>query len=159
VNQQKFDSFYVAGLWVRTDNTVESTGNGQIAEIWGRFMHDNPGAALTNRVGYSVYAVYCDYESDHSGKYTFVLGFKVSSIEDLPAGLRGVRIPSGEYAVLTSDRGPSNQVVSAVWSQIWANSELEHARAYQADFEVYDHRAANPADAQVDICLGLRGAP
>ena len=45
------------------------------------------------------------------------------------------------------------RVVPETWKRIWTAS-LE--RAYQTDFEVYDERAADPQNAQVDICVGVR---
>jgi predicted transcriptional regulator YdeE len=119
-------------------------------------MQKNPATALIDKLGDEIYAVYTDYESHHTGDYTFVLGFKVSSIQNLPAGLRGVEIPGGEYAVITSDPGPVMQVVPAIWEKIWSLPHLEHRRSYQADFELYGQRAMHPDHAEVDIYLGLR---
>ena len=104
-----------------------------------------------------IYAVYTEYESDHTGDYTFVLGHKVESLDGLPEGVKGVGIRGGEYAVLTSDIGPVTQVVPALWRKIWSLTpgELQGTRAYLADFEIYDQRTADPRSAQVDIYLSL----
>ena len=133
------------------------TGHGKIGQTWGLFMRNNPAQLLPNRVSEEIYAVYTDYESDHTGDYTFLLGYKVSSVDHLSDGLTASRIPAGEYAVFTSETGPARQVVPALWQKIWRlnHDDLQGTRAYQADFEVYDQRAANPNEAQITIFLGI----
>jgi predicted transcriptional regulator YdeE len=34
--------------------------------------------------------------------------------------------------------------------------ELGGIRAFQTDYEIYDQRAADPANAQIDVYIGLR---
>jgi predicted transcriptional regulator YdeE len=66
-------------------------------------------------------------------------------------------VPAGKYAVVTSSRGPIAQVVPAAWKQIWdLEDRSQLGRAYQSDFEVYDHRARDPQASQVDIYVGVK---
>jgi len=67
-------------------------------------------------------------------------------------------VPAGHYAVFTSPRGPAAKVVPQTWQQIWTyfQSPQNGQRAYQADFEVYDQRAADPNNVQVDIYVGVK---
>jgi len=62
-------------------------------------------------------------------------------------------VPAGRYAVFTSERGPVQKVVIETWQRIW--SELP-SRSFVADFEVYDRRAVDPANAVVEIYLGVK---
>jgi predicted transcriptional regulator YdeE len=50
------------------------------------------------------------------------------------------------------------KVVVEMWQRVWATpkSELGGDRTYKADFEVYDQRAQNPADAVVDLYIAVR---
>ena len=43
------------------------------------------------------------------------------------------------------------------WQQIWQMDQRAFGgkRTYRADFEVYDHRAADPERAVFDIYLGI----
>jgi predicted transcriptional regulator YdeE len=61
-------------------------------------------------------------------------------------------------AVLTSAKGFVGKVVPETRSRIWAapKSALGGNRAYQGDFEVYDQRAADPQNARVDRCVGIK---
>ena len=68
------------------------------------------------------------------------------------------RVPAGRYAVFTSEKGPVEKIMVETWQRIWsvAKSAPGGDRAFQTDFEVYDQRAANPRDAQVDVYVGIR---
>jgi predicted transcriptional regulator YdeE len=74
-----------------------------------------------------------------------------------PEGLILRHIPAGKYAVITTEKGPFPKVVPEAWRQI---SKLEYAgklkRTYQSDFELYDERALDPQNGQVDIYLGIK---
>jgi predicted transcriptional regulator YdeE len=74
-----------------------------------------------------------------------------------PAGMVAKRVPGGRYAVMTSNKGPLARVVRETWKKVW---ELEEGgklgRAYQADFEIYDQRAQDPQNAQIDLYVGLK---
>jgi predicted transcriptional regulator YdeE len=150
--------FTVVGISTRTTNAIEMSGRGVIGKQWERFMKDGLLATIPNRVDTNILAVYTDYESDHSGAYTFILGAKVSSAEHVPPGMAIKNVPSGRYAVFTSARGPAAKVVPESWQRI--NSLPKSApggdRTYQADFEVYGPGAADPQHAQVEIHIGIR---
>ena len=150
--------FKVVGISTRTTNAIEMSGRGVIGNTWSRFMKDALLAKIPNRVDPSIIAVYTEYESDHSGAYTFILGARVSSAEHPPSGMVAKEVPPGKYAVFTSARGPTAKVVSEAWQQI--NSLPKSApggdRTYRADFEVYGPQAADPQHAQVDIYIGIR---
>ncbi len=103
-------------------------------------------------------AVYTEYASDKDGEYTYVLGARVTNAEIVPAGMVAKNVPAGRYAVFTSEKGPVQKVVVEMWQRVWATpkSALGGDRRYKADFEVYDQRAQNPADAVVDLYVGVR---
>jgi len=113
---------------------------------------------IPNRTDANIIALYTDYASDKDGDYSFVLGAKVTDGGQVPSGMVLKRIPAGRYAVLTSDKGPVNVVVPSAWKRIWSMSRevLGGERAYKADYEVYDQRATDPQNAQLEIRVGLR---
>jgi predicted transcriptional regulator YdeE len=150
--------FTVIGIEARTTNAKEMTAAGVIAKQWARFMHENLAAQIPNKTDSSILAVYTDYASDRDGEYTFVIGARVDSAAQVPPGMVVMKIPAGRYAVFTSDRGPVEKIVFETWQRVWSvpKSSPGGDRAYATDFEVYDRRAANPRDAQVDIHVGIR---
>jgi predicted transcriptional regulator YdeE len=152
------EGFTVIGISARTNNARETAADGVIGKQWARFMQEGILAEIPNKVDHSIVAVYTDYARDHNGDYTFVLGAKVSSSANVPEGMIAKKIPAGRYAVFTSDKGPGPKVVPALWMKINSlpESAIGGARAYRADFEIYDERAADPQNLQVDVYVGIR---
>ncbi len=150
--------FTVVGISTRTTNAIEMSGRGVIGNEWNRFMKDGLLAKIPNRVDTSILALYTDYESDHSGAYTFILGARVSSAKNVPSGMVTKEVPPGKYAVFTSRRGPAAKVVPEAWQHINSlpNSAPGGDRTYRTDFEVYGPPAADPQHAQVEIYIGIR---
>lgn len=152
------DGFIVVGIEARTSNAREMTGEGIIAKQWARFVNDNLLAQIPNRSDGAILAVYSDYASDKDGEYAFMIGAQVTSTTGAPAGMVARRVPAGRYAVFTSELGPVQKVVVATWQKIWSMSKSAPGgdRAYKVDFEIYDQRASDPRNAQVEIHVGIR---
>jgi predicted transcriptional regulator YdeE len=153
------DGFSVVGIEARTTNAKEASGEGAIPKQWQKFFQDGIQQKIPNRADGTIYAVYTDYASDRNGEYSFVIGMKVNSGATVPAGMVLKKIPPGEYAVITSDKGPVGKVVPVAWQQICSledKAQLGGRRAYRADFEVYDERAADPQNSQVDVYVGVK---
>ncbi|MES2504275.1 MAG: GyrI-like domain-containing protein [Myxococcota bacterium] len=98
-----------------------------------------------------------NYQSDHTGNYTYFAGEDVSEIAELPEGFVSHRIPAQHYAKFMTEPGPLPGVVIQAWMSIWnmTDDELGGKRTYETDFELYDIRAQDPANAVVDIYIGL----
>jgi predicted transcriptional regulator YdeE len=156
VEQQEFS---VVGIQVRTSNAKEITGSGAIPKQWEKFFKEGIADKIPNKVDSTVYAVYTGYASDYNGEYDFIIGMKVSRLSDVPPGMVAKKIPGGKYAVVTSAKGPVAKVVPQAWQRVYSlddNNQLGGARAYKADFELYDQRSQNPQDSQVDLYVGLK---
>lgn len=151
------EAFTVVGIAVRTNNAKEATDS-FIGKQWGRLMQENLLAKIPNKVDSNIVAVYTNYASDKDGDYTYILGARVTKDAPIPYEMVTTTVPSGRYAVFTSERGPVQQVVLATWKRIWATPKDEPGgdRAYKADFELYGERAKNPADSIVEIYIDIR---
>ena len=151
--------FSIIGIQVRTSNAREMTGQGDIPKQWSKFYTERIANKIPNKVDSTIYAVYTNYASDYNGEYDFIIGMKVSIASDVPPGMAAKNIPSGSFAIITSTKGPAEQVVPQAWQHVYSLDEkrqLGGTRAYKADFEVYDQRSQNPQDAQVDLYIGLK---
>jgi predicted transcriptional regulator YdeE len=156
VEQQEFS---VIGIQVRTSNAKEMTGGGAIPKQWDKFFREGIAGKIPNKVDSTIYAVYTGYASDRDGEYDFVIGMKVSGVSTVPPGMVAKKVPKGRYAVVASAKGPVAQVVPQAWQRVYSlddNKQLGGARAYKADFEVYDQRSQNPQDSLVDIYVGVK---
>ncbi len=152
--------FQMVGITVSTNNAKEAGPDGVIGKEWHRFMQEGLLNKIPSRVDQSIIAAYTDFTSDAHGEYTFVLGAKVqpTPVPKIPEGMIVKSVPGGKYAVFTTPRGPVAKVVPETWKQIWAYYESpQHGqRAYATDYEIYDSRAADRNNAQVDIYVGLK---
>lgn len=149
--------FTVVGIAGRTSNAKETTAEAIISKQWERLRKDALLSRIPNRIDSAIVAVYTDYAGDKDGEYTYVLGARVSSEDHVPAGMVAKKVPAGSYAVFTSEKGPVGKVVLEAWKQIWSvpKSRPGGHRAYAADFEVYDERAADPNRSQIDVYVGI----
>jgi predicted transcriptional regulator YdeE len=151
--------FTIIGIQVRTSNAREMTGQGDIPKQWNKFYKEGIANKIPNKVDSTIYAVYTNYAGDYNGEYDFIIGMKVSNVSGVPPGMVAKKLPGGRFAVITSAKGPVEQVVPQAWQRVYhvdSNKQLGGTRAYEADFEVYDHRSQNPQDAQVDLYIGLK---
>jgi predicted transcriptional regulator YdeE len=152
------DAFMVVGIAARTSNAREMTADGIIGKQWGRLMQEGLLAKIPDKADQNIVAVYTDYASDHNGEYRFVLGARVKSDGDVPAGMLAKRIPAGKFAVFTSEKGAAAKVVPETWRKINSlpQSAVGGDRVYRADYEIYDERAADPLNSQVDVYVGIK---
>ncbi len=154
------DSFTMVGIEARTSNAREMNGTGVIGKMWDRLRNEKLLSQIHNRADGRTVALYTDYESDKDGPYTYVLGAKVTSAKDIPAGMVSRKIESGTYAMFTAEGGPPPRMVVDLWKRIWS---LEKAgplsRAYKTDFEVYGspHQTeSKEPDTHIDVYVGLK---
>jgi predicted transcriptional regulator YdeE len=152
------EGFSVVGIAVRTSNAEQMTAARPIGKQWERLFKEGVLATIPNKADGKIVAVYSEYASDKDGEYTYLLGARVTKVESLPAGMTVKNVPAGRYAVFTSERGPVQKVVVEMWRRVWETPKnvLGGDRTYKADFEVYDERAQNPADAVVDLYVAVR---
>ena len=133
--------------------------NGEIPALWQKFFQDGVAGKIPSKNGRTIYAVYTDYASDRNGEYSFVIGMKVQPGSRPPAGMVLKEIPASDYAQATTDLGPVSKVVPEAWARLWLlekKAQLGGKRAYRADFEVYDERATDPQNSEVDLFVGLK---
>ncbi len=155
--QLHVDKFTVVGVEARTTNAQETTGNGPISKLWTRLQADNFLARIPNRVDSRIVAVYSDYESDKDGPYTYLLGARVASGNEVPAGLASRTVVSGTYGLFTAEGGPPPEMVVNLWKRVWSLEKPDQLhRAYKTDYEVHYKSPNDPASAHVDVYIGLQ---
>jgi predicted transcriptional regulator YdeE len=143
-------TFYVIGISVRTTNQ-NAQARQDIGLLWKMFMSKPIGASIHNKLSDDIYCLYTDYESDYMGRYTTILGYQVSDLENIPDGLVGKKVETNEYQVFTS-KGKLPDALGETWMNIW-KSPIN--RKYATDFDVYGAKAQNPADAEVETFVSI----
>jgi predicted transcriptional regulator YdeE len=130
-------AFTVIGLFVRTTNAVEMSGNaGKIGPLWSQFMHGGAEAIPGVIEKGTVYAVYTHYESDETGAYDLILGRSVQLEQQVPVNMKAVHIPTARYLVFSAADG-SPDAIKAAWMSVYRYF-ADHSgqrRAFTFDFE------------------------
>jgi len=145
----------LVGMEIRTNNEDEMSGRGKIANLGQQFYREGL-PKIENHLDNAVLAVYTEYESDETGWYTYFIGVKVSSLDEIPPGMKGKRIPATKYAKISTSMGKLPAVVIKKWQNIWADDLLKKKRAYTADFEVYDSRSFEAKQTEVSMYLAIK---
>jgi predicted transcriptional regulator YdeE len=149
-------AFTIIGIQARTDNAREATAEGIIGRQWHKFIDEGMAGKIPDKTSSNLYAVYTEYASDHYGEYTFVVGAPIKTGASAPTGMVLKQIPAGKYALITTEKGPFPKVIPEAWLQIFKlEDEKKLKRTYHTDFELYDERALDPQNGQVDIYLGV----
>lgn len=129
----------VVGLAVRTTNADEADPRrARLPRLWRRAGAPGAFAHVPGRADENLYAVLTDYESDHHGAYTQVVGVAVRAVPKLPEGMVAVRVPSGP-TVRIEARGRTPGALGEVWQQIGQLTEsgAQPARSFRTDLEVH----------------------
>lgn len=141
----------IIGIAVRADNSA--AGAQKIAALWQKFHQEKVLDKITaEKVSDEIFAIYTDYEGDHTKPYTFILGVKVFDFEDVPVGMITHIIPEQKYVVTTAF-GKMPQAVVKEWKKIWS-SDLE--RKYSSDFEIYNEESDQGEDSEVEIYISIK---
>ena len=146
-----FNEFHVIGLSVRTRNEDQHITQ-DIQNLWKKFIDQETVHTIPNRIEDTMYGIYTDYENGPAGYYTAIVGYKVSTLDNIPEGLVGTTIKDGNYSKFIAKGDVTKDAIPNAWANIW-KSDLD--RKYTTDFEVYDNRAMDPTNAEVDIFVAV----
>lgn len=149
MKQVNVDPFNVVGIAVRTSN-ADGQAAKDIPALWERFMAENIVSKIPNKVDATIYALYTDYEGDHTKPYTTVIGCRVGDLNGIPEGMVGKSFDGGNYTQFTTKGDLSKGLIINQWMKIW---EMDLDRKYTVDFEVFGEKAQDPTDAEVDILI------
>jgi len=147
------------GLSVRTNNKDEFIpAKCKIGELVEQYSTQNIADQIPNRKNPGVTLVaYSEYANKERGDFTYLIGEEVTSFDNMPSTLQKLIIAPSSYQKFTTAPGKVPNVVIDAWEEIWkmAADELGGDRAFVADFEVYDQRAADLDHTALDIYIGI----
>lgn len=122
--------FKVIGITKRISN---ENAQQEIPAMWKNFIIHNYLDKIPNKKNKHLMALYTDYEGDHTKPFLYTIGCEVNSLENIPDGLNGIKIPANKYA-LFQVKGNIPDALIAAWKHIWTNKEID--RKFDSDFEV-----------------------
>ena len=143
----------IIGLATQTSNN-DGQAIEDLGKLWAQFFGDNIIVKIPNAISSNIYSVYTDYESDFRGKYTTIIGLEVSTLDEIPEGLIGREFQPQIFKKYIA-KGELHEAVGKTWAEIWNDDEILN-RTYIYDYELYTEKAQNPADAEIEIYIGVR---
>jgi len=144
----KLPGFNLIGI--KLDKKTTNSGGQSTSDcgsLWEKFEKENFASRISNKVSDEIYAVYFDYEGDHTQPFSYFIGCNVKIGSAPSADMDSLMIPVQSYIKLIA-KGKMPGCISDSWKDIW-DSKIE--RAYHYDFEVYDERSKDWSNAIVDI--------
>lgn len=133
------------GRGIRTRNQDEmAPDSGKIPGLWASFYQD---IAPKLSAGTTIYGVYSNYESDHTGHFDLHAVVASSDLASEKESWVPCEIQAGNYLKFTQkspDKDPVKQVIG-LWQFVWSyfeDASCPHRRAYSTDFERYESEAA-----------------
>ncbi len=153
MTKTKFENTRLIGIAL-PGKTTNQNGQSNIdcGKLWQTFEAGSYFNKIPGKTGNSIYAVYHDYDGDHTQPFSYFIGCPVEADTEVPEGLSELNIPAGEFEKKVA-KGPMPACLGQAWQKIWKS---EIPRAYTADFEVYDDRSADWNDAEVDIFISVK---
>ena len=146
----KKDGFKLTGLKLDHKTTNENGQSGiDCGSLWQQFETGNFAEKIPGKLSNEIYAVYYDYEGDHTKPFAYFIGCKVNMDAQNVQGMDSLIIPAGSYYTITA-KGKMPDCVADSWKQIWSSITN---RAYQFDFEIYDERSKDWNNATVKIFI------
>jgi predicted transcriptional regulator YdeE len=128
----QLEEFAIVGIAIRTTNR-HGQSQKDIGGLWGRYFRENICSLIPEKTNADLYGVYMEYETDHTGYYTALLGHRVAAGSTAPEGMLYKVIPASDYLVFSSE-GKQPEAIGQTWAHIW---QSDYPRRFAADFDVY----------------------
>jgi len=152
MSTQRLPAFTLIGLRLSGKTSNEDGRSGRdCGRLWQEFEQREIAKRIPNKLSDAVYAVYFDYEGDHTAPFAYFIGCKVHPDAPVPEGLQSLHVPEQDYSKIVA-RGRMPSCVAEAWRAIW---QSDSDRAYGYDFEVYDERSRDWSDAEVDVFVSV----
>ena len=148
MEKQRIGGFKLVGLELDKKTTNENgQSNFDCGNLWQKFETENFIERIPNKLSDEIYAVYFDYEDDHTKPFSYFIGCMVELDTPIPNDMKAMIIPGDNYVKIIS-KGKMPGCVANSWKEIWS-SKID--RAYKYDFEIYDERSKDWSNAEVEI--------
>ncbi len=140
----------IIGIKTKTTNE-DGQAQTDIPLHWEKFFDDEVLEKIPNKLSSNLFSIYTEYEGDFTKPYSYILGCEVSTLDQIPPGMVGLKIPAGPYAVFNA-KGEFPSAVVQTWVAIWS-SDLN--RAYTSDFEIYPADFDPEGISEVKVYIAL----
>lgn len=148
--QLNLGDFEIIGIAIRTTNQ-NGKAEKDIEALWKQFYAEDSLSKIEGKISEDLYCVYTDYETDHAGPFTTILGYRMMPGTLPPSGYVRKIILKSTYQVFIT-QGPLPASVQQTWMDIW---KADIKRRYTSDFDVYGSQSNNPENAVVRTFVSI----
>ncbi|WP_246139843.1 GyrI-like domain-containing protein [Flagellimonas hymeniacidonis] len=145
----KKDALTIVGLSARTSNS-KGKAEKDIPQLWEKFMAENVPSRIPHKIDDTIYAIYTDYEGDHTAPYTIVIGCNVFNLDNIPEDMTVKMVPAANYTQFVAKGDLTKDAVINTWMDIW---KTDLKRTYTTDIEIYGEKAMNPTNGEAEILI------
>src|SRR6476620_9643433 len=94
----KLQGFNLIGIKL-DKKTTNSGGQSNIdcGGLWQKFEKENFASRISNKIGDEIYAVYFDYEGDHTKPFSYFIGCEVKPGSEFAPDMDTLMIPAQSY--------------------------------------------------------------
>jgi len=147
-------AFIVIGLKTNTTNANESNPEtALIPGLWQQFFSENIESQIPNITdANTILGVYWDYEGENEKSYNLLAGREVSSLQDIPVEMTGIKVPESDYLVF-SEEGDMPSVIYSLWDSVqgYFSENKNILRKYSYDFECYNTNNSSRVDIYISV--------
>jgi len=145
----------VVGIKISTSKSNESNPEtALIPALWQQYFSENIVEQIQNKLDESnPLGVYTEYDDEHRGHYSVMVGQEVSALENITDELVGLEIPAGRYLIF-SEEGDMPAVIFSLWQKIlnYFSDHKNCQRAFTTDFEFY----SNDSSSKIEIYIAVK---
>lgn len=125
-----------------------------IGKLWEQFFAENVFDKIPNKQSGEILSIYTDYKSDYTEAYTTIIGVRVTTLDEVPAGLTGREFPPEQFQKFIA-KGAMPAAVGKCWMDIWQRDAALN-RKYSYDFEVYGEKSQQGDQSEVEIYIAIK---
>lgn len=147
--REKKQKKYIVGIRIRTSNAEAQQ---DIPRLWERFRSENIYEKVIKKINTHTFAVYSEYEKDHTKPYNYTIGCEVTNLDEIPPGMCGLMIEEGNYVSYPIE-GPFPRSLMQIWDKVWQSKEQ---RAYRTDYEEYPFAFDRDNSKGIVLNIGIK---
>lgn len=153
MNEVQINEIALIGIGLK-NKTINENGKSVIdcGNLWQKFQSEKIAEKIPGKLSSSIFAVYYDYEADHTKPFSYFIGCKVNNNSVIPEGMNSLLIPEGNYKKILA-KGKIPDCISDAWKEIWIS---DIPREYKVDFEIYNEKSKDLNNAEVEIYLSVK---
>ncbi len=141
---------FVIGKKIRTSGATHAQ---DVKALWKSVQEESLLEEIPHRMNEFPLAVYSNYEGNGAKSYDYLIGYEVSSLDQIPSGMSGVKIPKGSYGLFKT-KGAFPRSLTDCWKDI-SISSLK--RSYHVDYEIYPENFPFTEDTKVEVHISAKG--